>query len=164
MSVKQRILIISDTHRQFQYLERLHETIGKVDLILHLGDVARDQDYIQALFECDVDMVEGNNDFFSGLPGEFTLRIGKHLAFLTHGHGYSVYNGTDRILRRAKALGADIAMFGHTHCPLMEPREGVMLMNPGSISSPRQQGREHTYIWMEVDENGEYKADIRVVE
>ncbi len=163
MAVK-RILIISDTHRQFFYLEKLHETIGKVDLILHLGDVARDQDYIQALFECDVDMVEGNNDFFSGLPGEFTLRLGKHLAFLTHGHGYSVYNGTERLLKRAKALGADIAMFGHTHCPMMELREGVMLMNPGSISSPRQTGRQHTYILMEIGEDGEYRANVLAVD
>lgn len=156
------ILVISDTHGQYHNVEWLQKKLPKPAYIIHLGDVARDRDYISALFGCSVDMVCGNNDFFSELPGEFTIREGKHVIFLTHGHGYSVYNGTDRLIRRAKALGADTVMFGHTHCPLVEYREGIMLVNPGSISLPRQQSRKPTYIRMSVQEDGE--IDYRVYE
>lgn len=163
MTVKRRILVISDTHGQFFYLEKLHEVVGKIDSIIHLGDVARDEDYIQALFGCPVDMVMGNNDYFTNLPGEYTIKLGKHVVFLTHGHGYSVYNGTERLVRRAKALGADTAMFGHTHYPLIDVREGIMLINPGSISRPRQPGGRPTYVLLELDETGEFRADIKEV-
>lgn len=164
MGVQQRILIISDTHSQFWYLDRLKEAIGKIDLVYHLGDVVRDQEYIETLFECEVDMVEGNCDYFSQLPGEAIRKIGKHKAFLTHGHGYAVRSGNTKILQRAMDLEADIVMYGHTHIPAMDYVNGILLMNPGSISSPRQTNREHTYILMEVDENGDCHAAIHAVE
>lgn len=156
------ILVISDTHGQFFFLEQLHKKLAKPDYIIHLGDVARDQDYISALFGCTVDMVAGNNDFFTELPGEFTIREGKHVIFLTHGHGYGVYSGTDRLVRRAKALGADTVMFGHTHCPCVDWKDGIQVINPGSISRPRQKSGRPTYILMRVSEDGE--IDYRVYE
>lgn len=162
MKAVKTILVISDSHGQYFYLEQLHQRIQKLDYIIHLGDVARDQDYIAALFGCTVDMVAGNNDFFTNLPGEFTIREGKHVIWLTHGHGYGVYHGTDRLVKRAKALGADTVMFGHTHCPCVDWRDGVWLVNPGSISLPRQESRKPTYILMQVGEDGE--IDYRVFE
>nr|MDE7299348.1 metallophosphoesterase family protein [Lachnospiraceae bacterium] len=53
-------------------------------------------------------------------------------------------------------------MFGHTHCPLIDIRENIMVINPGSISRPRQQSRVPTYVTMEVREDGE--IDYRVHE
>ena len=55
-------------------------------------------------------------------------------------------------------------MFGHTHCPLVEYREGIMLVNPGSISLPRQQSRKPTYIRMSVEEDGEINYRVYEVE
>ena len=156
------ILVISDSHGQYIYLEKIQKQLPKPDYIIHLGDVARDQDYISALFGCPVDMVAGNNDFFTNLPGEFTIREGKHIIWLTHGHGYGVYNGTERLVKRAKALGADTVMFGHTHRPCVDWKDGVQVINPGSISLPRQESRKPTYIRMQVGEDGE--IDYRVFE
>ena len=152
--------MISDTHGMYWNVDRLYEVEKKPDYILHLGDVERDQDYISALFHCPVDMVCGNNDFFSSLPGEVTIREGKHVIFLTHGHGYSVYNGTERLVNRAKALGADTVIYGHTHCPLVDWRNGVRVVNPGSLSLPRQESRKPTYVRMTVDEAGEIAYQI----
>ena len=162
METVKSILVISDSHGQYLYLEKLQKQLPKPDYIIHLGDVARDQDYIGALFGCAVDMVAGNNDFFTELPGEFTIREGKHVIWLTHGHGYSVNSGTDRLIRRAKALGADTVMFGHTHRPFVDFKDGVWLINPGSISLPRQESRRPTYIMMRVGRDGE--IDYRVNE
>ena len=162
LKVAKTILVISDSHGQYFHLEKIQKQLPKPDYIIHLGDVARDQDYIAALFGCTVDMVAGNNDFFTDLPGEFTIREGRHVIWLTHGHGYSVYNGTERLVKRAKALGADTVMFGHTHCPCVDQKEGIQVINPGSISLPRQESRKPTYILMRVMEDGE--IDYRVHE
>lgn len=161
MAVKQRILVISDTHGQFLYLDKLHGRIGRIDSVIHLGDIARDENHIRELFQCPLDMVMGNNDFFTDLPGEYTIRLGRHTALLTHGHTYSLYSGTDRLINRAKAVGADTVMFGHTHCPLIEAKQGVLLINPGSISRPRQLGRHPTYVLLELDESGDFHANVK---
>ena len=164
MQVVKRILVISDSHRYYYNLDKMQKEIKKPDYIIHLGDVARDQDYIMALFGCPVDMVAGNNDIFTDLPGEFIIREGKHVVFLTHGHGYSVYNSTDRLVQRAKELGADMVMFGHTHCPMIDVKEGIMLLNPGSISFPRQERRRPTYIMAQVMADGEMECRVHEVE
>ena len=45
MQVVKRILVISDSHRYYYNLDKLQKEIKRPDYIIHLGDVARDQDY-----------------------------------------------------------------------------------------------------------------------
>ena len=45
-------------------------------------------------------------------------------------------------------------MFGHTHIPLIEYGDGIVVMNPGSISYPRQEGKRPSYILMDIDKKG----------
>ena len=150
-----KILIVSDTHRNTDNLEVVLEQEKPLDLLIHLGDIEGDEDYIEVLAECPVEAVAGNNDFFSDLPGEREIQIGKYKALLTHGQYYYVNAGTGRIKMEAEAREIDIAMFGHTHRPLLEQDNGVVVLNPGSISYPRQEGKNPSYIVMELDETGE---------
>ena len=46
----------------------------------------------------------------------------------------------------------DIAMFGHTHIPYLGKDTQVKIVNPGSISYPRQADRKQTFLIMELDE------------
>ena len=48
----------------------------------------------------------------------------------------------------------DVVMFGHTHVPLIKEKKDMLLLNPGSISLPRQSGREKTYIVLRAGEKG----------
>ena len=57
--------------------------------------------------------------------------------------------------RQAYARGVDIVMFGHTHRPHLEIGEHLTVLNPGSLSYPRQEGRLPSYIIMEIDGRGE---------
>ena len=63
-----RILVVSDTHKSHRNLERALEETGHIDMMIHLGDVEGKEDYIEALADCPVHIVSGNNDFFSQLP------------------------------------------------------------------------------------------------
>ena len=145
-----RILIVSDTHGSLRNFDTVIEREKKIDMLLHLGDIEGDNDYIEAVMKCPVHIVGGNNDYFSGLPSEIVIPIGKHRVFMTHGHGHYVSMDTRRLKQAAKARGADIAMYGHTHRPDIDLEDKVKVINPGSLSYPRQSGGQATYIIMEI--------------
>lgn len=150
-----RILIVSDTHRQNRNLEEVLKRVGPIDRLLHLGDAEGSEYYIESIAGCPVEIVAGNNDFFSNLEKEKEIRIGKYKALMTHGHYYYVSFNTETIKQEARARGMDIVMFGHTHKPVLDINADVTALNPGSLSYPRQEGRRPSYIIMELDEQGE---------
>lgn len=150
-----KILIVSDTHRRDSNLKEVLLKVSPIDKLIHLGDSEGSEDYIGQIANCPVHIVSGNNDFFSDLPREEELQLGKYKALLTHGHYYYVSLDTRSIKEEAKARGFDIVMFGHTHRPVLEIQEDVIALNPGSLSYPRQDGRKPSYIIMEIDQKGE---------
>jgi len=149
------IMIVSDTHKHHKNLREALERVGKIDLLIHLGDVEGYEDYIAEMAGCPVEFVAGNNDFFSDLKREKEIRIGKYKVLLTHGHYYYVSAGLEALRKEAYGRDVDIIMFGHIHRPLIEYDKEVTIINPGSISYPRQVGRKPSFVMMEVDRNGE---------
>lgn len=150
-----KILIVSDTHRYNSNLEKVIGKVSPIDCLIHLGDVEGSEDYIRSLVTCPVHIVSGNNDFFCDLPREEEFELGKYHVLITHGHYYYVSLDTQEIKRQAVSRGADIVMFGHTHRPYLEITDEVTVLNPGSISYPRQEGRRPSFIIMEIDSEGE---------
>lgn len=150
-----KILIVSDTHGRHENFDKVLERVGKIDMLIHMGDVENGEDYIEAVADCPVHMVSGNNDFFSYLPKEEEFMIGKYKVFITHGHYYYVSMDTRMLKQECRERNADIVMYGHTHRPDIDERDDVTVINPGSLSYPRQEGRRPTYIIMEIDEAGE---------
>lgn len=155
-----RILIISDTHRKHKNLEMLLERMLPLDMVIHLGDAEGYEDYIAELAGCPLEIVAGNNDFFSKLEREKMILIGNYKVLLTHGHYYYVASGIADIKSVAKAKGADIVMFGHTHIPVIDYDDGIIALNPGSLTYPRQEGRQPSYILMELDKSGKAHFSI----
>lgn len=155
-----KILIVSDTHGRHDNLIKVIECVQPIDMLIHLGDVEGEEDYIKMLAECPVEIVAGNNDFFSDLPREKTLQLGKYRVLLTHGHYYSVNTGLADIEEEAVLRQYDIVMFGHTHRPVIEHKKGIIALNPGSISYPRQEGRKPSCILMEIDKSGDAHFEI----
>ena len=150
-----KIMIVSDSHGRCFYLEKAYRRVKPVDMIIHLGDLEGDADYVKSFAECPVYMVAGNNDFFVPLPRDLMINIGKYKVFLTHGNKYGVNYGVDTIKEAAGERGADIVMFGHTHIPLIDVTGEIWAVNPGSITLPRQEGRIPTFIIMDIDRFGD---------
>lgn len=155
-----KVLIVSDTHGMDGNLEKVLKKEEPIDAMIHLGDVEGSEDYIRALTDAPVYMVAGNNDFYSDLPGQAVITIEGYRIFITHGHGYHVSYSPSRLVAEAIHRGAQIAMYGHTHVPHLEMIEGITVLNPGSLSLPRQAGREPSYIIMEIKEDGQAHFDI----
>ena len=155
-----KILIVSDTHGRHSNLDIVLEREKEIDMILHLGDVENGEEYMEAVSPCPLYMIAGNNDFFSYLPAEREIRIGQYRVLMTHGHGYYVSMDTKSLRRAAIAREVDIVMFGHTHRPYMDVEGELKVLNPGSLSYPRQEGRRGTYIVMQIDHNGAAKFEL----
>ncbi|MBE5949468.1 MAG: metallophosphoesterase [Lachnospiraceae bacterium] len=161
-----RVVIVSDTHGRLGDMQEAVERSKPVDWVLHLGDVEGQQDEvadIAAMAGAKVAMVSGNNDLFSTLRKELELVIGGVRIFMTHGHQYSVYQGIERIKNQGLMRGADVVMYGHTHSPLLEIDEenNITVLNPGSVSYPRQMGRQRTYIVMEIMQDKKVNYEIK---
>ncbi len=154
-----KILIVSDTHGRDEILRKLIGIQKPFDMLIHLGDIEGGEERIAGWAkeqnpECQVYMVRGNNDFFSGMPSDREIVIGPFRAFITHGHAYGANFGTERLRDEAKDRNCGIVMFGHTHRPVLNTREEVTVLNPGSLSYPRQEGRRPSFILMEIDREG----------
>lgn len=155
-----KILIISDTHGRHGNLEAVIEKEQPFDMMIHLGDVEGGEDYIQALVDCEVKMIAGNNDFYTRLPQECEFEVEGLRIFMTHGHQYSVHRGVDRLAQVAREKGADIVMFGHIHMPVLETNVDTMVLCPGSISCPRQMGRRPSYVVMNLKKGMQPECEI----
>ena len=88
------------------------------------------------------------------------FRLHGHRVAMTHGHNQHVERGVDILKYWALQNEADVVLYGHTHVPVVEQSSQMTILNPGSISRPRQSGFECTYAWMEFLPNGEISIEI----
>lgn len=131
-----KAIIFSDSHRNFAPMTKAMEAEGKVNQIIHAGDVHSDvEDLIIAYSQIPVAFVKGNNDFWlPDVPEDRVFDLAGVRIFLTHGHQYGVKYTLAKLCQKATELGADIAVFGHTHVPHMEKVGKVTLFNPGAAA------------------------------
>ena len=125
-----------------------------MDMVIHCGDIEGSEYLIAESAGCPVQMVVGNNDFFSDLPREKEFHIGKYKVWLTHGHNYYVSMSNENLKHEARMRGVDVVMYGHTHRPVVDIEDDIIAVNPGSLTYPRQDNRKPSYIIMDLDREG----------
>lgn len=139
-----RVGIVSDSHGRFRPLEQMVEQAPDVAAWVHCGDYSDDGDDLAVYTGVPVYTVRGNNDFMSDAPSCRKITIGGITIIAVHGHQWY---GTER-LKKLQHLGrennADLIAFGHTHRRFCEQDDDMVIVNPGSISLPRD-GKIGTY-------------------
>ncbi len=160
-----KIVVISDTHGNLSRLSEVMSKEGSVDMLLHCGDICGDEELLrQRTGVTAVQIVAGNMDFNGYSPNYRLVDLPyKHLAFMTHGHRYGVNYGTEMLEDEANSVAADIALYGHTHIPEIHKKNGLWVMNPGSLSYPRQRDRRYSYGVIELDEAKEPQLKIMYI-
>jgi putative phosphoesterase len=130
-----RVGLISDTHGQLR--NQVFDVFAGVDLILHAGDIG-DLDIISNLeVVAAVHAVHGNMDDFDvrAKHGEsVSLELEGKRVIVVHGHLFGA--PTPARLRSAFPT-ADVIVYGHTHMPLIDRRDGALIVNPGA-AGPRR--------------------------
>lgn len=146
-----RIVVFSDSHKNYFALQRIVLSQPTAELFLHLGD--GEQEFTQ-LMERFPDRlmrgVAGNCDWGSlgNLSNTITCE-GKKI-FFTHGHMLGVKAGLGAFLQTAREAHADIALYGHTHVAHTGYIDGIYVMNPGSVSS----GGKPSYGFIDITSAG----------
>lgn len=131
-----RIGVISDTHGLFDRSITRH--FAGVEHILHAGDIGPGDVLAKLERIAPVTAVSGNVDGFeaSGVPVEQTVELAGHRVAIYH----RLYED-GRLTRDGKNLldriRPAVCVYGHTHQPKTEWREGVLLFNPGSAGPKR---------------------------
>lgn len=139
-----RIIVFSDTHGKASSLFDVVEKHKKTtDIFIHLGDGECEADMVKMAYpEIDLRYVRGNCDVRSGAPMSLLIEAdhGRKI-YATHGHMMSVKYGIGTILKEAKAQGASIVLFGHTHerFSYYDSDSETYVLNPGSLSQPRDE-------------------------
>lgn len=159
-----KILIVSDTHGRHAGIEEAIEREKPFRKLIHLGDAEGYEDYIEELAGCPIEIVAGNNDYFSQLPKEKELLIDGLRVLITHGHYYYVSTGYDYIRREGISRRMDVVMFGHTHRPIVKEEGTLTILNPGSLSYPRQTGRKPSYIVMETKRGAKPTFEVKYLD
>lgn len=133
-----KILVLSDSHSTLRIMRSAVKSI-RPDAIVHLGDYYEDGEVIRE---------ENPNIPIHQVPGNCDKYRMQHICqeticyevcgvklFMTHGHNHYVKSGVYHLFEDAKAMGAQAALFGHTHCPFCQQRDGIWLLNPGSCGN-----------------------------
>lgn len=111
--------------------------LHRPDQVIHLGDLLDDAREVACAYPtlpfC---MVPGNCDGWTMEPLKRQITLAGKAFLLSHGHLWGVKRGHDAALADARAAGADVLLFGHTHKALcLRLEDGLWVMNPGASRS-----------------------------
>lgn len=153
-----RIIVVSDTHGNFDILYDIVTRNQTADMFIHLGDGEREYDDVRNLYPEKAFLhVRGNNDW-GDAPIMRVFSLNEHKFYLTHGHSFSRSGMEGFISAVAASNGCDIALFGHTHVPCNMAENGVTLFNPGSPALPRGMSKP-SYGIITLNDNGTVKLE-----
>lgn len=153
-----KIAIVSDTHGQWQNVRQALASEEGLDYLFFLGDLADDGQALAKALQLPAYIVRGNCDSFFAETDELEVTLGGVHFLLCHGDKYHVKQNLTTLLWRGKEVGADIVCFGHTHMPIYEEGE-LVLINPGSASQPRLFDQAPSWGLLELaDEENEKKV------
>jgi len=141
--LQHHIGIISDTHiPHFNKLPRaIWEHFAGVELIIHAGDLSALSVIEELETIAPVIAVQGNvehDEVIYALPIKREIVVGHCRIGIVHILGDS--HNREKIARQ-EFPSARVVVYGHTHIPWNEDRNGILLFNPGSATDRRRQER-----------------------
>jgi putative phosphoesterase len=148
-----RIGVVSDTHcPEFmdRLPDRLFEVLAGVDLVLHAGDVNGPETLEALRAIAPVQGARGDHDPLGLLPLSCEVMAEGRRIVVVHGNrsrwieepetflwtvSLGSYHPHERLAAalRRRHPSADVIVFGHTHRPLVQRSDGVLLFNPGGV-------------------------------
>jgi putative phosphoesterase len=122
--------VISDTHGLLRLEAR--EALRGCELILHAGDLGSPEVLRDLKLIAPVVAVRGNVDVEAWAKRLHVSEVAE-----CAGKNFYILHRIADLDLKPKAAGMDAVIFGHSHQPLIEWRDGVLFFNPGS-AGPRR--------------------------
>jgi putative phosphoesterase len=125
-----RVGLVSDTHGLLRADARAF-LVG-CDYIVHGGDVGGPKILDELAVMAPLIAVRGNNDtqpWAAHLPATELIRVGNVFVYVIH--------NLAELDIDPGAAGVRVVVSGHSHKPMLEERDGVLYVNPGSCGPRR---------------------------
>ena len=132
-----KILLVSDSHSDYQALDQLANKYPNMDLYLHAGDSEQDEFSIKPFIS-----VRGNCDHYYDFPNFLVIPSPAGNIYVQH----TPYISKSVINEH----NAKIVIHGHTHVRRKEMKNGILFINPGAISYARDKFNG-SYAIIEID-------------
>ncbi|MBE6023937.1 MAG: metallophosphoesterase [Cellulosilyticum sp.] len=158
-----KVLVISDTHGNIENAKMVLERLKSLDVhaVLHCGDYVSDARILQKFYpDLEIHAVYGNCDVgFGGAYSEVVVLEDVPI-YMSHGHRYGVKWGDyDEMVIDAIAHDAKIAICGHSHEAYLDEQDGILVMNPGSLTLPRD-SRYPSYGLLDIEKGKVVDAKV----
>ncbi len=150
------VYLISDTHVPERREEIPREFLSQLkedDILLHAGDWTNAATLKLLQQKAKTFGVWGNMDdgaVRKELPEKTIVEIQGFKIGITHGFGAP--EGMVEKVRSKFTEEVNMILFGHTHVPHSEEKDGILFYNPGSLSFNTDR-RELTYAVLEIKDN-----------
>lgn len=175
-----KIGVMSDTHGSLVYFEKALEVLSDCDILLHAGDVLyhgprndlpkgyNPKGVISKINELDnILIARGNCDadvdqmvINHPIQGPYVLsQFGETRILINHGY----VDSKEETIKKAKSMGADILILGHTHVKELYVDENLIVINPGSTSIPKD-GSHSVAIIDIIQTHDELDLDINLID
>lgn len=130
-----KVVIISDAHGDISLIRKIANIEHNADAFIDAGDSCLEASEIRPFIS-----VRGNCDF-SFYPLSRVLYFDCWSVFLTHGASVSMSS----LINLTKSHKCNVLIYGHTHKCEYKIVDSIYVINPGSISRPRD-GYVGTYL------------------
>ncbi|SCJ18469.1 Phosphodiesterase yfcE [uncultured Clostridium sp.] len=175
-----KIGVMSDTHGSLVYFEKALEVLSDCDILLHAGDVLyhgprndlpkgyNPKGVISKINELDnILIARGNCDadvdqmvINHPIQGPYVLsQFGETRILINHGY----VDSKEETIKKAKSMGADILILGHTHVKELFVDENLIVINPGSTSIPKDGSHSVATIDI-IQTHDELDLDINLID
>ncbi|NLY81709.1 MAG: metallophosphoesterase [Clostridiales bacterium] len=139
-----KILVISDTHGDLTKAKNVIKKHSDSDLIVHCGDNIKDAKELKNFTSIGIIMVKGNCDGSQSQDDFIKYKTPYGTILIVHGHQYGIDNSYLNLAYKAKEENCVAVLAGHTHVSYLGEHSGIKILNPGSLSRPRD-GKPGSY-------------------
>jgi putative phosphoesterase len=145
--------LISDTHGLLR--PEAVRALAGVSHIIHAGDIGGPEILVELRKIAPVHAVRGNND-----KGAWAMQVPLYQALELEGVSIHVLHDLNELDLDPQAAGFAVVVSGHSHKPLVQERDGVQFVNPGS-AGPRRFTLPVTVGYLDITTGG---ARARIAE
>ena len=165
-----KIGILSDTHGSSLYFDKAMELLSDCDILLHAGDILyhgprndlpkgyNPKELIKKLNETDnILFVKGNCEadvdqmvLNHPIQSPYAVAQFNELRFVLN-HGYT--ESREEIIEKSKMMNADFLILGHTHVKEFTIDDGLIVINPGSTSIPKDGTHSVAIVEINTEDN-----------
>ena len=134
-----KILVVSDSHSDYDSLDRLYNMYPNMDLYLHAGDSEQDEFSIKPFIS-----VRGNCDHYYDFQNYFVIPSPIGNIYVQH------YPQISKSV--INEHNVKVVIHGHTHTRRNEWINGILYINPGAISFARDK-YDGSYAILTIENN-----------